>query len=403
MSDPTNTEAEPSPFTAVLGDERHAMYAALVAQGPVHSFAHPTGMPAWMVTGYAETRALLADPRLMRGGWRIGPYADQLPEDVARGLHTIVLFSDPPEHTRLRKLVVPVFTRRKVEKLTARIQELTDELLAAADQGEPIDLVTALASPLPFNVIRELLGIPENDHAQFREWTNVVVNPGMYSFEEFEKGATAILEYSRELINLRRLKPEDDLLSDLVAARDGDDALTEDELTSMVVVLLLAGYETTVHLLSNGMRALLTHRDQLELLRERPELMDSAIEEVLRFDGPVQITLPYRVAKPIEVGDVTLAEGDLVHFALMGINREEEQFPAGDTLDITRESNSHLAFGHGIHYCLGAPLARAEAHVVFSTLIERYPQLRLAVPAEDLTRIPGWLMNGVSTLPVHLH
>ncbi|MEU9289033.1 cytochrome P450 [Streptomyces sp. NPDC048275] len=386
-----------------MGDERHAMYADLVAQGPIHPFTHPTGMSAWMVTGYAETRALLADPRLMRGGWRIGPYADKLPEDVARGLHTTALFSDPPEHTRLRKLVVPVFTRRKVEKLAARIQQMTDDLLAAADQTEPIDLVTTLASPLPFNVIREMLGVPEADHVQFREWTNVVVSPGMYSFEDFEKGATAILEYSRELISARRLDPQDDLLSDLVAARDGEDRLTEDELTSMVVLLLLAGYETTVHLLSNGMRALLTHRDQLELLRDRPDLMESAIEEVLRYDGPVQITLPYRVAKPIEVGNVTLSEGDLVHFALMGVNREDEHFPSGDTLDITREANSHLAFGHGIHYCLGAPLARVEARIVFSTLLERYPRLRLAVPAEELTRIPGWLMNGVSTLPVHLH
>ncbi|MGW2049596.1 cytochrome P450 family protein [Streptomyces sp. NPDC001858] len=399
----TNTEAEPNPFGAVLGEERHAMYAAMAAKGVIHPFTSPMGTSGWLVTGYEESRALMADPRLIRGGWRAGFLADKLPEDVARGIHSNALHNDPPAHTRLRKLVAPLFTKRRVEKLIPRIQEMTDELLAAADQTEPIDLITALAYPLPLNVICELLGIPEEGRVHFREWTHTIANIGAYGYEDFEKAVTSLLEYSRELISAKRLEPTDDLLSDLIAMRDGEDRLSEDELTSTFFIMLLAGHETTVNVIGNGVHALLTHRDQLELLRERPELMDSAIEEFLRFDGPGQVTQNAYLAEPMEVGGVSLPEGAVVHFAVIAANRDEERFPSADTLDITRNANGHLSFGHGIHYCLGAQLARAEVGIVFSTLLDRYPDLRLAVPEEELLRSPSRMMHGLSTLPVLLH
>ncbi|PZG17578.1 cytochrome P450 family protein [Nonomuraea aridisoli] len=392
----------PSPFTAVLDEQRHAIYAELAAKGPVHHVTTPTGVKAWLVTDYTVTKALMADPRLVKGGWKAAVYADRLPEDVARGIHTTMLNSDPPAHTRLRKLVMATFTRRRVEKLIPRIQQKTDELLAAAE-GEPsVDLVSALAYPLPIAVICDLIGIPEEDRTDFHAWATPTVSPGVHSFEEYQEAATALLRFSRDLIAKKRDAPQDDLLSDLIAARDDGQGLSEDELTSMIFLLVLAGHETTVNLIGNGVRALLTDPDQLALLRARPDLLEPAIEELLRYDGPVQSSLPYRTVEPVEIGEVTLPAGAGVLFALMAANRDQEQFPEGDILDITRDAPTHVAFGHGIHYCVGAPLARVEARIVFGTLLDRYPDLRLAVPADTLTRTPSLIMNGLTALPVHL-
>ena len=286
MSTPAGTSRDP--FTAVRDGEREAIYAELTAQGPVHPVTMPTGRTAWLITGHAEARRLLSDPRLVKGGWENGVYARMLPEHVARGVHTHMLMSDPPDHTRLRKLVTSAFTRRRVEKIAPRVQQMTDELLAALDGVESADLITALAYPLPIGVICELLGIPPESRADFRNWSTPLVAPGIFSFEEYEAAAIAILDFTRELIKDKRRAPQDDLLSDLIAARDGEERLTEDELTSMVFLLLIAGHETTVNLIANGVRALLTHPDQLALLRADPALLEPAIEELLRYDGPVQ-------------------------------------------------------------------------------------------------------------------
>ncbi|MEV5807222.1 cytochrome P450 family protein [Streptomyces parvulus] len=403
MSASKTTPTSQSPFSAVLGDQRHDVYADLAAQGSVHQIKIPSGPEAWLVTGYTETRSLLSDPRLIKGGWRSGAQADKLPEEVARGTYTTMLHNDPPTHTRLRKLVTSAFTRRRVEKLAPRIQEMTDELLTAADDGSgPVDLISALAYPLPINVICELIGIPEQDRADFRAWTQPAASPGFYSAEEYQFAVTALLEYSRTLIGKKRREPQDDLLSDLISVRDGGDSLTEDELTSMIFLLLLAGHETTVNLLANGVRALLTHPDQLVLLRSRPELLESAIEEILRHDGPVQTTLPYLTTEPVEVGDVTLPKGATVLFALMAANRDDGHFSSSGTLDITRDEQTHMSFGHGLHHCLGAPLARTEARIAFRALLDRFPGLRLAVPAQDLMRAPSMVLNGLAELPVHL-
>ncbi|MFC9429004.1 cytochrome P450 [Streptomyces sp. NPDC056987] len=406
MSDSTPGDAGPDPFTAVLRDERHRIYAELAAEGPVHRITTPTGAQAWLVTDYAEAKALLADPRLVKGGWEFGAYAAELPEDVARGIHTSMLNSDGPTHTRLRKLVLSAFTRRRVEKLTPTIRRLTDDLLTvAAAEGEgakPVDLISALAYPLPLGVICELIGIPDEDRTAFRAWTTPTVSPGIHGFEAFREAVTSLLAFSRELIAKRRNDPQDDLLSDLIAARDEGASLTEDELTSMIFLLVIAGHETTVNLIGNGVRALLARPDQLALLRERPELLDPAIEEFLRHDGPVQTTLPYRTLEAVDVGGVKVPAGAVVLVALMAANRDPEQFPGGTALDITRDTRSHLGFGYGIHYCVGAPLARVEARIVFRALLDRFPGLRPAVPEEGLTRTPSMIMNGLTVLPVHL-
>ncbi|SDI63930.1 Cytochrome P450 [Nonomuraea jiangxiensis] len=394
--------ALPSPFSAVIGDERHAVYAELAARGPVHPITTPAGGQAWLVTSYDHTRALLTDPRLIKGGWRNTAYADRLPEAVARGIHTTMLNNDPPMHTRLRKLVMPSFSRRKVERLIPRIQQMTDELLAALDGEDSVDLIPALAYPLPIGVICELIGIAEEDRADFRAWTPPVVSPGVFGFDEFQEAITALLGFSRDLVRSRRHDPRDDLLSDLIRAGEGEDGLTDDELTSMIFLLVVAGHETTVNLIGNGVRALLAHPDQLARLRERPELLEPAIEELLRYDGPVQSTLSYRTTEPIDVDGTKIPADAAVFFALMAANRDPHVFPDGDTLDISGEAPAHIAFGHGIHHCVGAPLARIEARIAIGTLIERFPGMRLAASAEGLGRTPSVIINGLSALPVHL-
>ncbi|MEV6702824.1 cytochrome P450 [Streptomyces sp. NPDC051453] len=397
-----NTQAGPSPFAAVAGNKRHELYEALAAQGPVHPITAPSGTAGWLVTGSEETRALLADPRIVKGGWRATPFMETLPEETARAVHSHMLNSDPTVHTRLRKLVTSAFTRRRVKKLAPRIQQMTDELLDASEGSEYVDLITGLAYPLPLNVICELIGVPEEDRTVFRSWTAAVVSPGIYNPQDYLRAVTSLLDYSRRLIEQKRHAPQDDLLSQLISARDEGEGLTEDELTSMIFLLLIAGHETTVNLIGNGVHALLSHPDQLELLRERPELLEGAIEELLRYDSPLQTTPAYRTVQPVEAGGVTIPEGAVVYFALLAANRDDSQFPAGAGLDITREGPAHVAFGHGIHHCLGAPLARLEALIVFRTLLDRFPDLRLAVPTEDLIRTPSMIMNGLAALPVHL-
>ncbi|MBP2704135.1 cytochrome P450 [Microbispora sp. RL4-1S] len=391
-----------SPFTAVNGDDRHEVYAALLADGPVHQITTPTGVTAWLVTGHAEARALLSDPRLVKGGWQAAVYARELPEEVARGIFTHMLSSDGADHVRLRKLVTAAFTRRRVEKLVPRIQRMTDELLDAVEGEETVDLISALAFPLPIGVICDLIGIPQESRADFRAWTAPLVAPGIFSFEEFAEAAAAMLRFSRELIEEKRRSPLDDLLSDLIAVRDDGEGLTEDELTSMIFLLVVAGHETTVNLIGNGVRALLANPGQLALLRERPALLEPAIEELLRHDGPLQNTLPYRTTEPVEVGGVTIPEGVPVIVSLLAANRDPALYAEGDTLDITRAAPTHVAFGHGIHYCVGAPLARVEARIAFATLLDRFPRMRLAVPDDSLTRAGSMIMNGLTALPVQL-
>ena len=224
--------------------------------------------------------------------------------------------SDASDHARLRRLVTSVFTRRRVEQLIPRIQQATDELLAASDGPDPVDLIAALAYPLPLNVICDVIGVPEDERDDFRAWTPLIVSPGVYDFDDYVEAFSAMYAYNRALIEKRRLEPGDDLLSALITARDGEDHLTEDELSSMIFLLLIAGHETTVNLIGNGARALLTHPDQLELLRNRMDLLEPAVEEMLRFDSPVQNTLPYRAIEPIGVGGVTVPAGSMVFITL---------------------------------------------------------------------------------------
>jgi cytochrome P450 len=390
-------------FTAPSDADRRAALVTLAAAGPVVRVPLPGDQVGWLVTGYAEVRQVLTHPHVVKERGLVGgPFVDDLPPGVAAGLFRHMLNENPPDHGRLRRLVASAFTRRRVEAMGPRIRQLTDELLDGLPADRPVDLVEALAAPLPVRVIGDLLGVPESDFPRFRSWTRPLVMGVLAGRDAYVDAAVAMHDLLRELVAHRRVAPGDDLLSALVVARDSGDGLDEDELTSAGFLLLAAGHETTVNLIANGIHALLTHPDQLARLQARPDLIECAVEEVLRHDGPVHVALPYVTTWPVEVGGVTIPAGDLVLAGLTAAGRDPSRFTEPQRLDLTRPDGGHLAFGHGVHHCLGAPLARLEGRTALGTLLARFPRVRLAVPAEDLVRTPGLLMNGFATLPVLL-
>jgi cytochrome P450 len=387
----------------VFQADPHPVYAEWRRTGPVRRTRLPSGLTAWLVTRYEDARRALADPRLSKqSGFSVGssPAVGRL-DGPAAVLSRHMLAVDPPDHTRLRRLVSAAFTPRRIEALRPRIEEITRDLLDAVEGRERVDLIDTFAFPLPIQVICELLGVPVQDRDAFREWSNVIV-AGAQAGDRLEPAMRALVGYIMALLAERRATPGDDLLSGLIQVRDQEDRLTEEELSAMVFLLLIAGHETTVNLIGNGAYLLLRERDQWERLRAEPDLLPTAIEEFLRYEGPVE-TSTFRVAtEDLEIGGVTIAAGDPVMVVLLSANRDEDRFPDAGELRLDRTQNPHLAFGHGIHYCLGAPLARMEAQVAFTQLLERHPGLRLAVPAEDLRWRPGLLLRGLADLPVRL-
>ncbi|MFJ3892152.1 cytochrome P450 [Streptomyces sp. NPDC090083] len=374
----------------------HRVYAMLRTAGPVHRVRLPVPDAhhvTWLIVGYEEARAALADPRLAKDGGKIGvTFLDE--ELIGRYLLT----TDPPDHTRLRGLITRSFTMRRVEELRPRVQQITDELLDAMLPSGRADLVEALSYPLPITVICELLGVPELDRAEFRKLSTEAVAPTS-SGTEYD-AFVRLADYLGDLIeDKRRAGPGDDLLSDLIrtTAEDGD-RLSARELRGMAFVLLIAGHETTVNLLTSGVHALLGHPDQLAALRADMSLLDGAIEEMLRYEGPVENGTFRFAAEPLDVAGVRIERGDPVMVGLTAADRDGERYPAPDRFDIHRDARGHLAFGHGIHYCLGAPLARLEARTAIGTLLARAPGLALDGPPGDW--LPGMLMRGMRNLPV---
>ncbi|GIE49183.1 cytochrome P450 [Amorphoplanes nipponensis] len=382
-----------------LRTDPHPVYAQWRRETPVRRVKLPNGVTAWLVTRYEDARQALTDPRLSKA-LPVGQTTDSaLPPAVGAAVSRHMLSADPPDHTRLRRLVSGAFTARRIEALRPRIEEITDELLAAMAGRERVDLIDAFAFPLPIQVICELLGVPAADRDSFRRWSNTIV-AGAAARDRLPGAMQAMVSYIRELIAERRAQPGEDLLSGLIGVRDAGDRLSEDELSSMVFLLLIAGHETTVNLIGNGVHLLLHERTRWERLRADPALLPSAIEEFLRYEGPVE-TATFRVAtRELELGGTTIRAGDPVLVVLLSADRDQQRFPAPDELRMDRAQNPHLAFGHGIHYCLGAPLARLEAQVAFGRLLARYPHMRLAVAPAELTWRPGVLMRGLLELPV---
>ncbi|WP_128984199.1 cytochrome P450 family protein [Streptomyces roseicoloratus] len=370
-------------------------YAKLRGAGPVHEVLTPDGMPAWLIVGYDEARAALADQRFSKSFSSMGI---ALPEEEIVGPNLLII--DPPDHTRLRKLVAGEFTGRRVEALRPRIQELTDELLDAMAPNGRADLVDSFAFPLPITVICELLGVPAADRDAFRAWSNELVAPtGAMTEQEAVEGVGG---YLGELIEDKRAAgPADDLLSALIRTRAEDgDRLSLPELRALGYLLLIAGHETTVNLIANTVRALLTHPDQLAALRADFYLIDGTVEEGLRYDGPVETATLRFAAEPVPIGDAVIPAGAVVVVALASGARDPRRFPQPDAFDIRRDPRGHLAFGHGIHYCLGAPLARLEGKIAIRSLLERFPRLELDPRSGPYEWLPGMLVRGTRRLPV---
>ena len=293
------------------------------------------------------------------------------------------------------------FTGRFVEDLRPRIESLTEQLLdRVAGQGR-MDVVADYALPLPVTIIAEMLGVPVSDRGRFQRWTAALVDfSGAWSVIRAVPSAWALLRYIRQLVRLRRRRPEKDLISALVATEEGGDKLSGTELLAMVGLLLLAGYETTVNLIGNGTLALLENPDQMDKLRAQPSLMPSAVEELLRYDGPLNWAPPRWTLCDVTIAGVTIPKDAGVGLGLNAADRDPEQFERPDVLDLSREPNRHVALGQGIHYCLGAPLARLEAQIAFSTLLQRFPDLRLAVSRTSLSWRRSLPLRGLQALPV---
>lgn len=363
-----------------------------------------------MLTRYDDVLAALKDTRLSTDVGRVrNPMSwmdSPLMPDAFRAMRSNMLQADDPEHRRLRDLVHKAFTPRMIEMLAPRIQRITTDLLdRAAKRLNYVELIEDFALPLPLTVISEMLGIPEGDRARFRKWSDAmleVTSAGALRVVAFVPVVYQMMNYFRHLIAERRMQPRDDMISELVRAEQNGDRLTEAEMISTIFLLLVAGHETTVNLIASGMLSLLQNPDQLACLRENPALLDSAVEELLRYANPVEHATPRYVTEDIELYDQTIPKGSILWLALASANRDESVFLNADQLDITRTPNRHLAFGMGIHYCLGAPLARLEGKLALGALIDRFPRIRLAVPSSQLEWRNAVSVRGLKMLPVLL-
>jgi cytochrome P450 len=388
-----------------LGEEfvqnPYAVYERLRAERPVTRVVMPGGNPVWLITRYADARAALADPRLIKDWRKLAPGRGVGPDGGLEALRTHMLSTDPPDHERLRRLVTKAFTARRVEQLRPRITEITASLLDAMAGRREVDLLEAFAFPLPITVICELLGIPDQDRDDFRAWTQIILSHGA-AHQEYGTAATAMAGYLTALVADKRAHPVDDLLSALITARDSGDRLTERELLGMIFLLLVAGHETTVNLIGNGMLALLLSPGEMARLRTDRSLLPGAVEELLRYTNPVNHATFRFTAEPVEIGGTLIPEQEAVLVAISSANHDPGRYPSPDRLDIGRDVGGHVAFGHGIHYCLGAPLARMEGEIAFGGLLARFPSMTLAVPTESLRWRPSTLIRGLETLPVRL-
>ncbi|WP_257031402.1 cytochrome P450 [Paenibacillus sp. FSL W7-1088] len=381
------------------------VYEKLRSEEPVHRLLLPSGHAAWMVTRYEDAVNILQDGRFVTGVLdnRNDETEETLPPHqviISRNLISV----GPEDHRRLRRLIQKAFTPRMIERLRGRIVEISDELLDKIQAGNTreFDLIEDYAFPLPIIVICEMLGVPLKDQDKFRAWSNTIMesvsNPQMN--QESDEVMKAFVDYLQELITDRRNHIQQDLVSDLISIEEEGDKLTEQELYALVFVLIIAGHETTVNLIGNGMLALLEHPQQKQLLMEQPALIQAAVEEVLRFNGPAEISNVRWAAENVDFQGIQIRQGDMMLVALSSANRDSSRYENPDTFDITRKVNDHIAFGKGIHYCLGAPLARLEGEIAINALLQRLPEIRLNTDAELLEWRPGMIIRGLKAFPV---
>lgn len=381
----------------ITPSDPYAGYSALRSSGPVHRIAGPDGSPSWLVTRYDDVRQALADPRLSVDKRHALP-GNYRGLNLPPALDANLLNMDPPDHTRIRALVTKAFTPGRIEALAQPIRRTADALLEPVVRRGRADLVAEYAAPLPITVICELLGVPEGVRTDFRAWTDAMLAPP--NREDARNAIGAMLTFFAGLITGKRAVPGDDLITDLIAARDHGDRLSDDELTSLVFLILFAGYENVVHLIGNATLALLTDRPSWDRLRSDRSLLPAAVDELMRYDGPAPLAIRRFPVEDVEIGGVVIPAGETVLLGLSSANRDPDRFPDPDHLDLDRSTRGHLALGHGIHYCLGAPLARLETMIALEALLDHTPGLRLACAPEDLAWRDSIRTRGLRTLPV---
>lgn len=390
-------------------DDPFPIFAEVREHGAVHSVTLADGHHAWLVVSYEEARTALNEPRLSKDmhvalTTGSGVVAEGLPGPAfARHMLTV----DPPDHTRLRRLVSAAFSTRRVEALRSYIQTITDDLLDdIAGQGpdNPIDLVAAFAFPLPFTVICELLGVPQSDRASLGVGFTKMLVPTSTPAEYVaaKEASDSVVGMLRELVEAKRIDPGDDLVSDLISARDGEERLDTQELLSTIFQLMVAGHDTTASLIGNSVVALFRNPSRFDQLHADPAGIPKAVEEFLRYDAPVPHSTFRYSAAPLTLGGVAIPAGEQVIICLAAANRDPDRYSSPEKLDLERNESRHLAFGHGIHHCLGAPLARMEGQLALESLLRRFPELSLAVPVTDLhwSHGDGLVLRGLSELPV---
>ena len=419
MTQPATQQAnpprpEPGIMDPALIRDPVAGYGRLREEAPVLRGRAPDGSPCWFVTRQADVRTVIGDPRFVNSATSVSGVAvdnlrDKLtemigiPRELAHYFTDSILDADGEDHTRLRKLVSRAFTVRRIGALRPRVEEITAGLLdRLATREGPVDLIAEFAYPLPITVICELVGVPEEDRPAWRRWGAVLMtmNP-----EQTPAVAREMIDHIHDLVARRRAEPADDLLTALVQVQEEDgDRLSADELVTMVLTLVLAGHETTAHLIGASTLALLTHPDQLARLRAEPELWPGAVHELMRWCGPVQISRARYAAQDVELGGVTIRRGEVVQPVLVSANHDPREYTEPERLDVTRRpagrGEGHVGFGHGFHYCLGAALARQEGEVALRALFERFPDLALAGEEREWVPVPG--VRRLARLPLLL-
>ncbi|CAL99995.1 hypothetical protein A8924_1049 [Saccharopolyspora erythraea NRRL 2338] len=387
-------------------ESRHSP-AAACPHAAVHREERPGGLVTWQISAFSEARAALGDSRFSKDPRRLGEalraggrsmfaeYGDNLLDNL--------LNSDPPDHTRLRRLVGKAFSPATIERLGPTTQRLADELVASMLPAGRADLLAQFAYPFAFGVIARVLGLPPDSYRIFQRWTESMTAPREQGTDRMV-AARHLCEHVTELVRRSRewlaSAPAETLLDELVSARDDGDRLSENELVATVLLLIIAGHETTVNLIGNGVHALLQHPGQLALLRDHPDLIDGAVEELLRFQPPISKTTLRVTTTDVEVAGTEIPAGSIVNVLVPAANRDQRQFPDADRLDITRPPSAHMSFGHGIHYCIGAPLARMEGRIAIGALLRGLPGLRLAEPAAEIPWRASNILRGLQRLPV---
>jgi cytochrome P450 PksS len=384
----------------------YAFYRELRRSTPVHPVQLPDGQRIWLVTRYDDVASSLKDERLFKDKRKLSSRKGLRLPGFLRSLETLernMLDVDAPDHSRLRQLVHRGFTPKRVAEMGPRIEHLADELLWNARKKGTFDLIEDYALPIPTTIIAEMMGIPAEDRRRFHRWTGAIVAAS--ASRSVLRPLPSLLRfvfYLKRAIARKRREPADDLLSALVEVEESSDRLSSEEVLAMAFLLVVAGHETTVNLIANGVLALLENPEQLERLRGEPALYPRAVEELLRFDGPVEVATERYPREPIELAGTVIPRHELVGLVLASANRDERQFAKPDDLDLGREPNQHLAFGDGIHFCLGAPLARLEGRIALEKLVATSRTLKLAVPLDELRFKPGLNLRGLVALPVEL-